>query len=136
MSFSLTLTTLFLRGTCTALHWISTLLDARDAQILQLKNGMDEEDNLQLQTSEDKPVLQTLEDEEEELVVPVPIPLASPCNLLTRHLKNMNPDPDNSTVPWHYCIHPINESHLNTKAKKRNADEQELQERFKKPQKL
>ncbi|KAG2137802.1 hypothetical protein BD769DRAFT_1664038 [Suillus cothurnatus] len=138
------------------------VLRFRDAQILQLKNGKDEEDNSQegsvVQTSEDESVVQTLEDEsapqtledeeeelavqtsedeEEELVVPVPTPLStSPCILLTRRLENPNPDPENPTAPWRYCMRPIEEYHLSAKTKKRDADEQELQERFKKPRKV
>jgi len=81
-------------------HMQRIVLRFRDAQILQLKNGKDEEDNSQegsvVQTSEDESVVHTLEDEsapqtledeeeelavqtsedkEEELVVPVPTPL-------------------------------------------------------------
>ncbi|KAG1806083.1 uncharacterized protein BJ212DRAFT_1486001 [Suillus subaureus] len=114
----------------------------RDAQILKLKNGKDEEDNSQvLEDKEEELVVETSEDNsEEELVVkkeeeedkcPQAIPLsASPCNLLSRHLKNPNPDPDNPTAPWHYLVHPIGASHLSAKAEKRDADEQELQQRF------
>ncbi|KAG2072440.1 hypothetical protein BDR04DRAFT_1117029 [Suillus decipiens] len=126
------------------------VLRFRDAQILQLKNGRDEEDNSQegsavqiledesapqtLEDEEEELAVQTSEDEEEELVVPVPTPLsASPCILLTRRLENPNADPENPTAPWRYCMRPINESHLSAKTKKRDADEQELQERFKKP---
>ncbi|KAG2045491.1 hypothetical protein BDR06DRAFT_978172, partial [Suillus hirtellus] len=117
------------------------VLHFKDAQILQLKNGKDEEDNsplaeegtvakaseddeeLVVKTWEKESVVQTSEDEEEELVVPVPIPL---------RLRNPNPDPGNPTAPWCYYMHPIDETHLSAKAGKRYAEE-ELQERFKKP---
>ncbi|KAG1839239.1 hypothetical protein DFJ58DRAFT_733461 [Suillus subalutaceus] len=120
----------------------------RDAQILKLKNGKDEEDNSPVsEDKEEQLVVETLEDEsEEELVVkkeeeedkcPQAIPLsASPCNLLSRRLENPNPDPDNPTAPWCYLLHPIGPSHLSAKAEKRDADEQELQQRFTKWRKV
>ncbi|KAG1844006.1 hypothetical protein C8R48DRAFT_780464 [Suillus tomentosus] len=129
------------------------VLHFKDAQILQLKNSKDEEDNsplaeegtvakaseddeeLVVETWEKESAVQTSEDEEEELVVPVPIPLASPCDLLIRHLENPNPDPGNPTAPWRYYVRPIDETHLSAKARKRYAEE-ELQERFKKPHKV
>ncbi|KAG2741225.1 hypothetical protein P692DRAFT_20880271 [Suillus brevipes Sb2] len=129
------------------------VLRFKDAQILKLKNGKDEEDNsplaeegtvaeaseddeeLMVETWEEESAVQTSEDEEEELVVPVPIPLASPCDLLTRRLENPNPDPGNPTAPWRYYVRPIDETRLSARAEKRHAEE-ELQDRFKKPRKV
>ncbi|KAG1724249.1 hypothetical protein EDB19DRAFT_1915615 [Suillus lakei] len=125
------------------------VLRFKDAQILKLKNGKDKEDNSQVSEDklEEESVVETSEDEsEEELVVkkeeeedkcPQAIPLsASPCNLLSRRLENPNPDPDNPTVPWRYLVRPIGASHLSAKAEKRDADEQELQQRFTKRRKV
>ncbi|KAG1718767.1 hypothetical protein EDB19DRAFT_1837625 [Suillus lakei] len=125
------------------------VLRFKDAQILKLKNGKDKEDNSQVSEDklEEESVVETSEDEsEEELVVkkeeeedkcPQAIPLsASPCNLLSRRLENPNPDPDNPTAPWRYLVRPIGASHLSAKAEKRDADEQELQQRFMKRRKV
>ncbi|KAG1741394.1 hypothetical protein EDD22DRAFT_851691 [Suillus occidentalis] len=120
------------------------VLHFKDAHILQLRNGKDEEDNsplaeegtvaeasndnvelvakaseddeeLMVKTQEEESVVQTSEDEEEEL--------------------NLNPDPGNPTAPWYYYMRPIDETHLSAKAEKRYAEE-ELKERFKKPCKV